>query len=469
MGEHTRPCRRCASMGHCCYAWPWPQLPEGSQRCYKCVDCLKSKQSCSNARKPGEWLHLPAAFAAEVASGSPTSSFADVPYIDWSSFLQAAGSAVQVEAASSSGDSGAVVSMLQPHVGANVSSRGSTVPPPGSPRNPNRLSPSVARQPSAAPSISRRPSQTGQVPPAAFPLAPVAPDAWPRASPARGSVPPSISASPIHSVRGSVPPRNPTTPPRSIRSEIPPPNPTTPPRSVRTSVPPSNPLSPLLPPVMPRSPRTPERPSLPVVNENEVSPTLRSRFRTIESDLSALDAQRQLMDIRYRRAQLVESQVEATSSARSLLETLRPLWQHCRRQLDALELRQSEVEASFRNDDFLVRQLRLYDHSQRDSFIVDREFVDGFREHASLDAVPSEFPMPPVLVNPFDTLLPSTAPRVYGSVCGRAVVASAGHGRGSPSSGRGRGEPASSQGRGTPGPSRGRGGANHPSPRPGQN
>ena len=110
MGEHTRPCRRCASMGHCCYAWPWPQLPEGSQRCYKCVDCLKSKQSCSNARKPGEWLHLPAAFAAEVASGSPTSSFADVPYIDWSSFLQAAGPAVQVEAASSSGDSGAVVS-----------------------------------------------------------------------------------------------------------------------------------------------------------------------------------------------------------------------------------------------------------------------------------------------------------------------------------------------------------------------
>lgn len=320
MCEHATSCERCVSLGHRCYVWPWPRPPPGSQRLPKCLQCARSKQSCSNAPTVGRWLNIPAGLDADNEPGTPASYSAVDPYINWS--FQAVGD--RFPAASPSGDSRIVDSMLRPHVEASPRSRGSTADPSSHTLpSPLRPSPSMSRQPSLAPPGSPSPVRGGPVSSSQFQLAPAT--TWPT----RDSVGPPDNFSFSRSVSRS------------------------------------------------RPPVTPPRPAVSATPRDPVSPPLRARFRSITNDEQALSAQRVLMDIRYRRAAQLEMERTATDRTAAMLTALRPIWLACRSQIEQLHLTVDNVRASMEDDEFLVSLLREYDSGNPNSRAVDRTTLTG--------------------------------------------------------------------------------------------
>lgn len=416
--------------------WPWPQIQSGSQRLLKCVQCIRSKKNCSNAPKKNEWKNLPAAFAAEIETGTPASSYADAPYIDWSLFRQAAGASGLPFAASSSGDSRVVESMLQPLAGASSLPRSHastpavpshTLPPllpmgrsmsrqpsvalPGqTPPSPLRPSPVMSRHPSLAP-----PEQT---PPSPLPQSPLV-TRHPSAGPA---IPSSAN-------RGgpNLPTQFPLVPATTWSdrgSEVPPDN-FSPPRLSSMSAVPVTP------------------PRLPTAGGDfgPVSPTLRERFRTISNDEEAIAAQRMLMDIRYRRAARVSFDRDATDRTADMILALRPVWDQCRNQIAQLYRALGDVQANMANDDFLTGLLHAYDEGHPDSTVVDAGYLATQTDREAMRGLSEAVHrLPPLFEDTIALQLPGGRSSSSGSFASR--------GFGSPSS-RGRGEAGPSARRGS--------------------
>lgn len=351
----------------------------------KCLQCARSKQSCSNASAVGQWDNVPAELATENDPGTPPAYVEVDPYINWS--FQAVGE--RFTATSSSGDSRAVDLMLQSRAGSSPRSSASPAGPPSHTLpSPLRPSPVLSRPPSLAPSLS--PSASRGVPPPSsrYQLGPAV--SWPD--------------------RASV-------------------------------VPPDN-FTPFRTPSMSMAPRTPPRPSSSNVPQNQVSPPLRARFRSITNDDQALAAQRALMDIRYRRAAQLEMERAATARTAGMLAALRPIWLECQSQISQLQLTVHNVRASMEDDEFLVSQLREYDSGNPNSTVVDRtRWTVGDDREAVRELSDAVDQLSPLLAGSIGNIEPAGR-RSISSVS----FASRGH---EGSSGRGRGEAGSPARRGS--------------------